>query len=54
MLYFRRYKSANLHIVTTSRWCRSFAMTMFQQSYNASARMLQAAKEMTDTLMGII
>jgi flagellar hook-associated protein 1 FlgK len=30
------------------------AMTMFQQSYNASARMLQAAKEMTDTLMGII
>ena len=30
------------------------SMTMFQQSYNASARMLQAAKEMTDTLMGII
>jgi flagellar hook-associated protein 1 FlgK len=30
------------------------AMTMFQQSYNASARMLQAAKEMTDTLMGIV
>ncbi|MHA6289059.1 flagellar hook-associated protein FlgK [Maricaulis sp. CAU 1757] len=29
-------------------------MTVFQQSYNASARMLQAAKEMTDTLMGII
>jgi len=30
------------------------AMTRFQQSYNASARMLQAAKEMTDTLMGIV
>ena len=30
------------------------AMTMFQQSYNASARMLQAAKEMTDTLMSIV
>jgi len=27
---------------------------MFQQSYNASARMLQAAKEMTDPLMGIL
>lgn len=30
------------------------SMTLFQQSYNASARMLQAAKEMTDTLMGIV
>lgn len=30
------------------------AMTLYQQSYNAAARMLQAAKEMTDTLMGII
>lgn len=30
------------------------AMTLYQQSYNASARMLQAAKEMTDTLMNIV
>ncbi|WP_417478708.1 flagellar hook-associated protein FlgK [Maricaulis sp.] len=30
------------------------AMTLYQQSYNASARMLQAAKEMTDTLMSIV
>lgn len=30
------------------------AMTLYQQSYNASARMLQAAKEMTDALMSII
>ncbi|WP_417487330.1 flagellar hook-associated protein FlgK [Maricaulis sp.] len=30
------------------------AMTLYQQSYNAAARMLQAAKEMTDTLMGIV
>ena len=29
-------------------------MTLFQQSYNASARMLQAAKEMTDTLLSVI
>jgi flagellar hook-associated protein 1 FlgK len=29
-------------------------MTLFQQSYNASARMLQAAKDMTDALMNII
>jgi len=30
------------------------AMTMFQQSYNASARLIQAAKEMADTLMNVI
>ena len=30
------------------------AMTMYQQSYNASARMLQAAKEMADTLMNVL
>ena len=30
------------------------AMTLYQQSYNAAARMLQAAKEMTDTLMNIV
>ena len=30
------------------------SMTLYQQSYNASARMLQAAKEMTETLMGIV
>jgi len=30
------------------------AMTLYQQSYNAAARMLQAAKEMTDTLMRIV
>ena len=30
------------------------AMTLYQQSYNASARMLQAAKEMTDALMSIV
>lgn len=30
------------------------AMTRFQQSYNASARMLQAAKEMTDILLNIV
>jgi len=30
------------------------AMTLYQQSYNAAARMLQAAKELTDTLMGIV
>jgi len=30
------------------------AMTMFQQSYNASARMLQAARDMTDALMSIV
>jgi flagellar hook-associated protein 1 FlgK len=29
-------------------------MTLFQQSYNASARMLQAAKDMTDALMSIV
>ncbi len=29
-------------------------MTMLQQSYNASARLLQAAKEMIDTLLGVI
>lgn len=30
------------------------SMTIYQQSYNAAARMLQAAKEMTDTLMSIV
>jgi len=30
------------------------AMTRFQQSYNASARMLQAARDMTDALMRIV
>tara|TARA_R110000868_G_scaffold53744_4_gene168524 strand:- start:1308 stop:3449 length:2142 start_codon:yes stop_codon:yes gene_type:complete len=30
------------------------AMTQFQQSYNASARMLQAVKEMTTTLLSIV
>jgi flagellar hook-associated protein 1 FlgK len=30
------------------------SMTIYQQSYNASARMLQAAKEMTDALMSIV
>ncbi|WP_300529154.1 flagellar hook-associated protein FlgK [Maricaulis sp.] len=30
------------------------SMTMYQQSYNASARMLQAAKEMADTLMNVL
>lgn len=30
------------------------AMTMFQTSYNASARMMQAAKEMTETLLNIV
>ncbi len=29
-------------------------MTQFQQSYNASARLIQAAKELTDTLLNII
>ncbi len=29
-------------------------MTQFQQSYNASARLIQAAKELTDTLLSII
>lgn len=29
-------------------------MTMFQQSYNASARLLQTAKELTDTLLSIV
>jgi len=29
-------------------------MTLFQQSYNASARLLQAAREMTDTLLSIV
>lgn len=29
-------------------------MTIYQQAYNASARMLQAAKEMTDTLLSIV
>jgi len=29
-------------------------MTIFQQSYNASARLLQTAKELTDTLLSII
>jgi flagellar hook-associated protein 1 FlgK len=28
-------------------------MTLYQQAYNASARLLQAAKEMTDTLLNI-
>jgi flagellar hook-associated protein 1 FlgK len=30
------------------------AMTLFQQSYNASARMLQAARDMTEALMRIV
>lgn len=30
------------------------AMTTFQQSFNASARMIQAAREMYDTLLGMI
>lgn len=30
------------------------SMTMFQTSYNASARMMQAAKEMTETLLNIV
>lgn len=29
-------------------------MTIYQQAYNASARMLQAAREMTDTLLSIV
>ncbi len=29
-------------------------MTQFQQSYNASARLIQAAKELTDTLLSLI
>lgn len=29
-------------------------MTLYQQAYNASARLIQAAKEMTDTLLGIV
>ncbi|GJL96419.1 MAG: flagellar hook-associated protein FlgK [Hyphobacterium sp.] len=29
-------------------------MTLFQQSYNASARLLQTAKELTDTLLSLI
>ena len=29
-------------------------MTLYQQSYNASARLIQAAKEMTDTLLNIV
>lgn len=29
-------------------------MTLYQQSYNASARLLQAAKELTDTLLSIV
>ncbi|WP_421790656.1 flagellar hook-associated protein FlgK [Hyphobacterium sp.] len=29
-------------------------MTLFQQSYNASARLLQTAKELTDTLLNLI
>lgn len=29
-------------------------MTVFQQSYNASARLLQTAKELTDTLLSIV
>jgi flagellar hook-associated protein 1 FlgK len=29
-------------------------MTLYQQAYNASARLIQAAKEMTDTLMNIV
>ncbi|WP_394692608.1 flagellar hook-associated protein FlgK [Hyphobacterium sp.] len=29
-------------------------MTIFQQSYNASARLLQTAKELTDTLLSIV
>jgi len=30
------------------------AMTMYQQSYNASARLIQAAQEMTDVLLGMV
>ena len=29
-------------------------MTLYQQAYNASARLIQAAKEMTDTLLNIV
>lgn len=29
-------------------------MTLYQQAYNASARLMQAAKEMTDTLLSIV
>jgi len=29
-------------------------MTLYQQSYNASARLLQAAKELTDTLLSLV
>ena len=29
-------------------------MTLYQQAYNASARLLQAAKEMTDALLSIV
>ncbi|GGE29830.1 flagellar hook-associated protein FlgK [Marinicauda pacifica] len=29
-------------------------MTMYQQAYNASARLMQAAKEMTDTLLNMV
>lgn len=29
-------------------------MTLYQQAYNASARLIQAAKEMTDTLLSIV
>ena len=29
-------------------------MTLYQQAYNASARMLQAAREMTDTLLNLV
>ena len=29
-------------------------MTIYQQSYNASARLIQAAKEMTDTLLNMV
>ena len=29
-------------------------MTLYQQAYNASARLLQAAREMTDTLLNIV
>ena len=29
-------------------------MTIYQQSYNASARLIQASKEMTDTLLNMV
>ena len=29
-------------------------MTTYQQAFNASARLIQAAKDMYDTLMGIV